>query len=235
MIQEILIPAEPDGLFTENNLIRKPSAGIDLLPDSIVQRRNIMKKICVVLGLLLLLAIAGTADAQSKKPNVGRSVHSQMDTNGDKVITVTEHAAFWQKRFKDIDIDNDGKLTAAEFHAATKEFFGNIDVDKNGTLVAKEYFAFWCGPQAKFPEKIKVAQIKKLDADQNDKISANECVAYWAANLYNIDQNHDDVITLDEFIAAMSKRFKEIDHDGDGLVSIQEHAFFMTGKAAPVK
>lgn len=187
-----------------------------------------MKKACFILGLLMLLTIADTAAAQGNKPNVGRSVHSQMDADGNKVITVTEHAAFWQKRFKDIDTSNDGKITAAEFNAATREFFGDIDTDKNGKLVAKEYFAFWCGPKAVFPEKIKMEQMKTIDTNQDGIISDDECVIYWSANFYDIDQNHDGVITLEEFMAAMTRRFKQIDRDGDGVISIQEHAFFMS-------
>lgn len=195
-----------------------------------------MKRGCVVLGLLLMfLSVSGMAAAQSKSPAVARTVYSQMDANGDAEVTVTEHAAFWQGRFKDIDADKDGKLTAAEFNAATKAYFGNMDSDHNGVLVAKEYFAFWCGPKAVFPDKIKAKPRKKIDADQNGKISDDECVVYWSANFFDVDSNHDGKITLEEFMAAMSKRFKEIDKNGDGFVSVEEHAYFITGKPAPVK
>lgn len=194
-----------------------------------------MKKVCVVIVLLMLLSVAVIAEAKTNSPNVARTTFSQMDANGDGVIAVTEHAAFWQGRFKDIDVDKNGKLMAAEFNVATKQFFGDMDADKDGVLVAKEYFAFWCGPQAVFPEKIKAAPMKKLDADQNGIISDDECVVLWAANFYDVDQNHDGKITRDEFMAAMARRFKEIDKNRDGFISIQEHSLFMPRQTAPAK
>jgi Ca2+-binding EF-hand superfamily protein len=194
-----------------------------------------MKKALIVLGLLVLLSSSGIAAEGTKTPAVARTVYTQMDANGDAVISVTEHAAFWQGRFKDIDADNNGKLTTAEFNAATTEFFGNMDTDKNGQLIAKEYFAFWCGPKAVIPDKITKKPRKKMDANQDGKIDDDECVAFWSVNFIDVDKNRDGKITLEEFMAAMSKRFKEIDKKGDGFISIEEHAFFMSGKAAPVK
>jgi len=205
-------------------------AGKNTMPGHSLQRRIIMKKTYVFLGLLMLLSVSSVAAAQTKSPDVARSVYSQMDANGDGVITVTEHAAFWQGRFKDIDTDKNGKLTADEFNAATQGFFGDMDTDKDGVLVAKEYVAFWCGPKAVFPEKIKAEPKKKIDANQDGKISDDECAAFWAVNFYAADQNHDGKITLDEFMVAMTKRFQEIDKNGDGFISIQEHSYFMTGK-----
>ena len=189
----------------------------------------------VLVALMLVLSVAGMAAAQVKKPAVARTVYSQMDANGDNVISVTEHAAFWQGRFKEIDKDKDGKVTAAEFNAATKAFFGDMDTDKDGVLVAKEYIAFWCGPKAMVPEKIKATPKKKIDANQNSKIEDDECVAFWAANIFDIDSNHDGKITTDEFMAAMSKRFKEIDKNRDGFISIEEHSYFWPGKSAAAK
>jgi len=147
-----------------------------------------MKKgFAVWVVLMLVLSVASVAAAQVKKPAVARTVYSQMDANGDNSISVTEHAAYWQGRFKEIDKDKDGKLSAAEFNAATKAFFGDMDTDKDGALVAKEYIAFWCGPKALAPEKIKAAPKKKLDANANGKIEDDECVAFWMANLFDMD------------------------------------------------
>lgn len=189
-----------------------------------------MKKFCAVFGILMLLSVAGIAIAKPVSPDVARTVFSQIDANGDKVISVTEHAAFWQGRFKEMDTDKDGKLSAEEFKAATKKFFGDMDIDRNGKLVGKEYIAYWCGPNVKAPAKIKKEQMKKMDANNDGIISDDECVAFWSVDFYDIDQNHDGKITIDEFMAAMTKRFKEIDKNGDGFVSIQEHAYFWSGK-----
>jgi Ca2+-binding EF-hand superfamily protein len=199
-----------------------------------------MKKGCLILvALIMVLSAASIAAAQAKKPAVARTVFSQMDANGDGMVTVTEHAAFWQGRFKDIDKDRDGKLTAAEFSAATKAFFGDMDTDKDGVLVAKEYVAFWCGPKAAAkavaPEKIKATPRKKLDANQNGKIDDDECLVFWSANFFDLDSNHDGKVTLDEFTAGMTKRFNEIDKNKDGFISIEEHAVFWSGKTAVAK
>lgn len=199
------------------------------------KEKSLMKKICALFGILMLLLIAGIATAKPVSPDVARAVFSQMDANGDKVISVTEHAAFWQGRFKEMDTNKDGKVSAEEFKAATKKFFGDMDVDKNGALVGKEYIAFWCGPKAKVPAKIKAEPMKKLDANNDGIISDDECVAFWAANFYDIDQNHDGKISLEEFMAAMTKRFKEIDKNRDGFISIQEHSYFWSGKTKSVK
>lgn len=189
----------------------------------------------VLMMLMLMLSVAGVAAAEVKKPAVARTVYSQMDANGDNKISVTEHAAYWQGRFKEIDKDKDGKVTAAEFNAATKAFFGDMDQDKDGVLVAKEYIAFWCGPKALTPEKIKATPKKKLDANGNSIIEDDECIAFWMADLFDMDSNHDGKITSEEFMAAMAKRFKEIDRNRDGFISIEEHSYFYTGKPVAAK
>lgn len=195
-----------------------------------------MKKGCLILVfLMMVLSISSIASAQAKKPAMARTVYSQVDANGDNAVTVTEHAAFWQGRFKDIDKDKDGKVTAAEFEAATKAFFGDMDTDKNGALVGKEYFAFWCGPKAVVPDRITAKPKKKLDANQDGKIGDDECVVFWSANLFDIDSNHDGKITSEEFMAAMSKRFKEIDKDRNGFISVEEHTYFWSNKTASAK
>lgn len=191
-----------------------------------------MKKRWMVFTLLMfLLTVSGAAAAQSQKPVVARTVNSMMDANSDAVVSVTEHAAFWQGRFNDIDVDHDGKLTAAEFEAANKEFFGNMDEDQNGSLTVKEYFAFWCGPKAGAPARIKAVSKKKLDANRDGKIGDDECVVFWAANFFDVDSNHDGKITTDEFMAAMSRRFKEIDKNRNGFISLEEHTYFMSKNA----
>lgn len=189
----------------------------------------------VLVALMMLTLVYGAALAEPKTPMMVRSVNSLMDANGDTVVTVAEHAAFWQGRFKDIDKDKDGKLTAAEFTKATNEFFGNMDEDKDGVLVAKEYIAYWCGPKALVPKTIKAKSKKKPDANKDGKIADDECVAYWSANIFDIDSNHDGKITTDEFTAAMSRRFKEIDKNRDGFISIEEHSYFFSGKDLPAK
>src|SRR5512133_3657608 len=98
----------------------KPRAGgRNIRPVQFIKKEDVMKKGWMVLvALILVLSVAGMAAAQVKKPAVARTAYSQMDANGDNKITVTEHAAFWQGRFKEIDKDKDGKLSATEFNAA---------------------------------------------------------------------------------------------------------------------
>jgi len=197
-----------------------------------------MKKGTVILvaGLVILL-MSGSALAQAKSPAMIRTAYSVMDANGDGVVTVTEHAAFWQGRFKEIDADNDGKLTAAEFTAAEKRFFGDMDADDDGVLLAKEYVAYWCGPKALTlaKSKPKAKSKKRLDADKNGKIGDDECVAFWMAEFYDIDANHDGKVTSEEYMAAVTAAFKEIDRDRNGWLSMEEHTYFISGRAGTAK
>jgi len=199
-------------------------------------KEEMMKKGFIILvSLLMVLSIAGIAAAQAKTPAVARTVYSQADANGDGVVTVTEHVAFWQGRFKEIDADKNGKVTAAEFNAATKAFFGDMDTDKDGALVVKEYVAFWCGPKAAPAAKAKAKAKKEIDPNKDGKIGDDECVVFWSANLFDADSNHDGKVTLEEFTAAMTKRFKELDKNKDGVIAIEEHAVFWSAKPAPAK
>jgi hypothetical protein len=144
----------------------------------------------------MLLLVAGTTWAKPLSPDVARAVFSQIDADGDKVISVTEHTTFLQGQFKEIDINKYGKSSAEEFNAATKKLFGDMDADKNGTLVGKEYIASWCWPKAKASSKIKKEQMKKTDANNDGIISDDECIAFWSVNFYDVDQNHDGKITM---------------------------------------
>lgn len=53
------------------------------------------KTLLKFLILLMLLSVAGISTAQTKSPDVARTVFSKMDANGDGFISVTEHAYFW--------------------------------------------------------------------------------------------------------------------------------------------
>lgn len=196
-----------------------------------------MKKACGVLVIVLALIIVGVsgAMAQTKNPVVAQTIFTKIDANGDGSITVAEYAAYWQGRFKNIDSDKDSKLIAAEFEAAVKESFGSMDTDKDNILVAQEHIAYWCGPQAKVPDKKKIKAKKNIDSDKDGKIDNDECAVFWMARFNDMDKNKDNRVTMDEFLTAMKKRFKEIDKNGDGFISIEEHAYFWSAKTASAK
>ncbi|HOW57102.1 MAG TPA: EF-hand domain-containing protein, partial [Smithellaceae bacterium] len=177
-----------------------------------------MKKIISLsFALLFVFTVAvGFSSAQTKNPVVSQTVFVKMDAGKDGVITVAEHSAYWQGRFKEVDADKDGKIIAAEFEAAVKDSFGAQDADNDSILVAQEYIACWCGPNAKIPQKAKAT--KKLDANNDGKISDDECAVFWMARFKDVDENKDQKITRDEFLKAMRKIFKEIDKDGNGII-----------------
>ena len=109
-----------------------------------------MKKGWLVFVLfMILLTVSGAATAQPQKPATARTVYSMTDANGDTVVSVTEHAAFWQGRFKDIDADKDGKLTAA-----MSRRFKEIDKNRNGFISLEEH-AYFMSKNAGSAKKVK--------------------------------------------------------------------------------
>ncbi|MDD2338349.1 MAG: hypothetical protein PHD01_17465 [Geobacteraceae bacterium] len=90
----------------------------------------------------------------SKKAAQGdkKSLHTMMDSNRDKKVSVDECVTFWTVRFADNDANKDGALSKAEFDKKVVEWYSIIDVNKDGSVTTAEFTDRWVG----------ICQAKKL-------------------------------------------------------------------------
>lgn len=98
-------------------------------------------------NVLLLSVLGGLA----LTANAGGEKGESMDTNGDGMISASEHAAGAQAKFERMDADRDGQLTAAEMEGAhagkgmagkrmdASGMMGKMDGDADGRISASEH------------------------------------------------------------------------------------------------
>ena len=110
-----------------------------------------------------------------------------MDSNGDGLVSSTEHAQAVRQMFADMDANHDGNVTVAEMDArhamkgdkgqagrlaggmSSADKIGKMDTNDDGMLSAAEHEA---GAQSKFSE---------MDTDGNGSLSAQEMAAGHAS------------------------------------------------------
>lgn len=150
-------------------------------------RTEQIMKITILLGALLL-----TPNASSAQPRMGwgpghGAMMSQIDLNGDGIVTAAEHRRWAEKVFATMDANKDGKLSREEYLAAhmgpgphgggnqahmqamrqqadarKAERFTSIDTDRNGVATRAEFLAH---AERSFAEK---------DVNKDGKLSASE-------------------------------------------------------------
>lgn len=142
----------------------------------------------IPIGALLLGALAGTAVAGNRGDRF-----KDMDTNGDGMISASEHAARVTAKFQDMDADRDGRLTVAEVDAGMKAMKSDaMGKDRMGKGMGQG-MGMGMGQAMTASEKI-----ASMDTDGDGAVSSAEHDA-WARN-----------------------RFTEMDGDRNGSLSHSE-------------
>jgi Ca2+-binding EF-hand superfamily protein len=204
------------------------------------------------LALVILITISTRSSASGQvsppskpaSPAPLRDLFQELDTNGDRVISVDEIPARGQAAFQTLlrygDRDHDGKLAAEEFRdlmqrvgqnraalatpAQLKRRFAMLDANKDGKLDGKELPG---GP----------ARLQRLDRDGDGFVSREEFLAMnqnragarpnpaadpaaagpLQRRLKAMDKNGDQRISRDEF-TGIPARFDRLDTNHDGFL-----------------
>ncbi len=133
--------------------------------------KNIMRNSTIILGLLALGSTTAFAQG-SPRGSHERPRFSQLDGNGDGIITIAEVQKQAQDKFSAADTNGDGQLDASELAAAARERAGRIErlitrKDKNGDgLLSLEEMA----PRNGGGERL----FARADIDGNGEISQAE-------------------------------------------------------------
>lgn len=197
---------------------------------------------------LALLTVAATTLATAALADGGKGPGGFLrgaDTNKDGAVDQTEFQTSRDKWFADLDADKDGFVTAAELKA-----FG----DKMHAEWAKKH-ADQAGEDADKMERkhgdFSERMLKRVDTDQDGKISKAEADAAGTKFFARLDDNgdgkiednempqrhsarfggkmfdrmdadQDGKVTKAEFQAAGEKMFQRMDKNGDGVVEKDE-------------
>ena len=151
-------------------------------PNPIISMKNQSNKFLLLTAGLVLAAISPAFGSEAE------DMFKRMDTNGDKKVTMLEHAQFAETMFKQSDADFDGKVSVAECEAAqTKD-------------------------HAKVNKEAVVKHMRLVDTDGDGQISATENAAYAKSMFTRADKNGDGVLSEDEveaFHKTMKKEMKD--------------------------
>lgn len=137
----------------------------------------------------------------------------------------------WQKA----DTNNDGVVDRAEFDAQGAERFKAIDVNGDGFATQDEMKAFHEAQRAKFEAgkgDMAAKFMKRLDKDNDGKISAAEWPKDGRLKFEKADANSDGFVTAEEMAQAHkprdggkgdpADRLAKLDTDNDGKISLAE-------------
>jgi hypothetical protein len=138
---------------------------------------KMMKSNVLVLPFAALL-LAAPAFAGGGHPG-------KMDTNGDGVVSATEHAAGSSAKFQAMDTDKDGNVTAAELDAYHKQS-GKAPMASSGDMM------------------------KKKDTNGDGMISSSEHDANAKARFAKLDTNSDGNLSETELSAARTAMADEM-------------------------
>ena len=202
--------------------------------------------ICTMKNVLLLSMLGGLAMAMATNAWGQAAAPPQaMDTDGDGLVSVKEHAAGAKTMFERMDANHDGTVTTAEMDAAhammmkrvggmhgthpmpgkgspgmpAGGMMGMMDSNRDGSITAQEHAA-----HAK-------AMFDRMDADHDGKISAVEVSAGHEMMTKEVRIVHRGPGMAGMGMgtgmgAGMSSadRIKKMDRNGDGRLSAAEHA-----------
>lgn len=163
----------------------------------------------------------------------------QGDTNKDGAVTCVEAKALAAERFALIDTNKDGSVSMDEMEARLTTSFKEMDTDKNSVVVVDEFVTYWCGaaPKAKkaSAKGNRQPQFRKMDLNNDGKISTEECVVVWTVRFTDADANRDGKVTKQEYVQSLIYWFADTDANHDSLTTVSEWTNYWIGKCAPEK
>ncbi|MDD2319962.1 MAG: hypothetical protein PHO83_07930 [Geobacteraceae bacterium] len=186
-------------------------------------------RIFLALALLLLGALSAAA--------AGTPAALPGDADQDGAISCSEAAQQSAARFDRMDTNKDLVMTITEFEAGTSVNFEAMDADKNSMVDMQEYIITWCGappketkPSQKATRSDNKPLHKSMDSNKNQKVTSDECVAFWTVRFAAIDENKDGSITKDEFGKKVIEWYSITDVNKDGSVTTVEYTDRWVGK-----
>jgi Ca2+-binding EF-hand superfamily protein len=198
-----------------------------------------MKRLCG-LGLCLIALPIGLEHARAQAPVNFREVFLELDTNGDRVIELSEVPDDGRQAFKRLlkkaDSNDDGKLEADEFRALGEQLrdsLGNnavgsaraealrkrlrkMDENGDGKIQRSEFD----GPPALFDQLDRDNDGVLTSKDRSDDAPAPR-PSTLPARVRRLDRDGDGKIERKEF-PGRSAVFSQLDKNGDGVLSPQE-------------
>lgn len=194
----------------------------------------------------LLLSMLGGFALSANAWGQGEVPPKAMDSDGDGMISMKEHAAGAKAMFERMDADHDGHVTAAEMDA------GHAMMMKHGGGMHGGHPMPGKGMGHGMPPGGMMAM---MDSNRDGAITAKEHAAHAKAMFDKLDANHDGKVTAAEIAAghesmmkegkamhggpgmpamgmgagmgrgmSSADRIKKMDRNGDGKVSAAEHA-----------
>lgn len=175
----------------------------------------------------------GKHRAHENRPHAGPQgahhhphVMKKFDADGDGQFSQSEKNSMknaWAKMIvARMDNDRDGKLTVDEIPAQMRDKFPKVDANNDSYVDSKELGAAMArrmkqmksGGKAKKDAKTARPErgemfFKRLDANQDGKVSRQEIPAGRKEMLGKVDANRDGSIDLEELRIAMAKRSKQ--------------------------
>lgn len=179
----------------------------------------------LTIALVLSLGVAGVGlgtVASAKMRGAALPAFSDLDTDGDDVISAAEMTAFHSAKFTGADSNGDGFLDLAELGAMAKapgprrpmptaeRIAGMVEklmarADKNGDAVLSR-------DEVKGPFAHK---FDTVDADSDGVVSAEEL----QASILKRAEGHGPRLSVEERVAKM---LEHADKDGDGMLDVDE-------------
>ncbi len=174
---------------------------------------------------LALLTVAATTLATAALADGGKGLGGFLrgaDANKDGAVDQAEFQASRDKWFADLDADKDGFVTAAELKAFGDKMHAEW-AKKHGDQAAADKADKMKRKHGDFSERM----LKRVDTDEDGKISKAEADAAGAKFFARLDDNGDGKIEGNEMPQRHAARFggkmfDRIDADQDGKVTKAE-------------
>lgn len=184
-------------------------------------RGNIMKKLLLITGALLMATTHSTFAAQQNQnaaaqmANKHRMTFAQLDANADGVLSKDEVRGRLLTNFDKLDSEGNGTLSAEEFNAAVnlgrqgRPTFEQLDLNSDGLLAKDEVRGRL------------LANFDSVDSDASGTLSADEFNArvnlgrqghrgnrHYRPTFEQLDSNGDGVLSAEEFNTAVNNSQK---------------------------